>query len=63
VLIEQHNGSARVEVVDEGVGGANAERGSGLRGLADRLEALDGQLIVVSPAGGGTRLTATIPCA
>ena len=63
VLIQQHNGSARVEVVDDGVGGANAERGSGLRGLADRLAALDGQLIVISPAGGGTRLTATIPCA
>jgi signal transduction histidine kinase len=63
VRIEQHNGSACVEVVDDGVGGADAARGSGLRGLADRLAALDGQLSVISPSGGGTRLTATIPCA
>jgi signal transduction histidine kinase len=52
-----------VEVVDDGVGGADTERGSGLRGLADRVEALDGQLRIWSPAGGGTRLRAEIPCA
>jgi signal transduction histidine kinase len=63
VRIEQRNGSARVEVVDDGIGGADAAMGSGLRGLADRLAALDGQLSVISPSGGGTHLTATIPCA
>jgi signal transduction histidine kinase len=50
-----------VEVADDGVGGADAGRGSGLRGLADRIEALGGKLIVDSPASGGTRLTAEIP--
>jgi len=52
-----------VEVVDDGVGGADTERGTGLRGLADRVEALDGRLRVWSPVGGGTRLRAEIPCA
>jgi PAS domain S-box-containing protein len=49
-----------VEVVDNGVGGADDE-GSGLRGLADRVEALGGRLSLASPAGGGTRLLAEIP--
>jgi signal transduction histidine kinase len=52
-----------VEVVDDGVGGADAEEGSGLRGLADRVEAHGGRLRVWSPAGGGTRLRAEMPCA
>ena len=52
-----------VEVVDDGVGGADPARGSGLQGLADRVGALDGQLEVSSPPGGGTRVEATIPCA
>ena len=51
-----------VEVVDDGVGGADTERGSGLRGLADRVEALGGRLRVWSPRGGGTRVRAEIPC-
>jgi signal transduction histidine kinase len=51
-----------VEIVDDGIGGADTERGSGLRGLADRVEALDGRLRVWSPAGGGTRVRAEIPC-
>jgi signal transduction histidine kinase len=62
VRIERRNGSACVEVADDGIGGADAAMGSGLRGLTDRLTALDGQLSVISPSGGGTRLTATIPC-
>ncbi len=49
-----------VEVVDDGVGGAD-EAGGGLRGLADRVEALGGRLTLDSPAGGGTRLRAEIP--
>jgi signal transduction histidine kinase len=51
-----------VEVADDGIGGADAERGSGLRGLADRVEALEGRLRVWSPVGGGTRLRAELPC-
>jgi PAS domain S-box-containing protein len=49
-----------VEVVDDGVGGAD-EEGGGLRGLADRIEALGGRLTLSSPSGGGTRLLAEIP--
>jgi signal transduction histidine kinase len=55
------NGDLLVEVNDDGVGGANPN-GSGLRGLADRVAALDGQLRVHSPAGKGTRITAEMPC-
>jgi signal transduction histidine kinase len=50
-------------VSDDGVGGADPARGSGLRGLADRVEALGGRLAVESPPGEGTRLRAEIPCA
>jgi signal transduction histidine kinase len=50
-----------VEVVDDGVGGADAVRGSGLRGLADRVGALSGSLEVASPTGKGTRVRAEIP--
>jgi signal transduction histidine kinase len=52
-----------VEVRDNGIGGAKAGAGSGLRGLTDRVEALGGQLSVRSPAGGGTTVRAEIPCA
>jgi signal transduction histidine kinase len=51
-----------VEVVDNGIGGADSERGTGLRGLADRVEALDGRLRIWSPAGKGTRVRAELPC-
>jgi signal transduction histidine kinase len=51
-----------VEIVDDGGGGADTEAGSGLRGLADRVEALNGRLRVWSPVGGGTRVRAEIPC-
>ncbi|TAK01304.1 MAG: hypothetical protein EPO36_06035 [Chloroflexota bacterium] len=50
-----------VEIEDDGVGGADSRSGSGLRGLADRLAALDGTLTIVSPVGGGTRISARIP--
>ncbi len=50
-----------VTVTDDGIGGADAD-GSGLRGLADRVEARGGRLWVESPAGGGTRITAEMPC-
>ncbi|MEV6178387.1 sensor domain-containing protein [Streptomyces sp. NPDC052015] len=50
-----------VQVVDDGVGGADASAGSGLAGLAGRLDAVDGILVVDSPAGGPTRVTAELP--
>ena len=59
-VIKKHDELA-VEVVDDGMGGADSERGSGLRGLADRVEAL-GRLRVWTPRGGGTRVKAEIPC-
>jgi signal transduction histidine kinase len=52
-----------VEVRDDGRGGADPAGGSGLRGLADRLAALDGRLSVESPTGTGTTVRAKIPCA
>jgi signal transduction histidine kinase len=52
-----------VEVIDNGIGGADTERGTGLRGLADRVESLGGRLRIWTPAGGGTRVRAEIPCA
>jgi signal transduction histidine kinase len=52
---------ATVEIRDDGKGGASIERGSGLRGLADRVEALGGQLDLKSPCGGGTFVRATLP--
>ena len=54
-------GGLVVEVGDDGVGGADPN-GSGLRGLADRVAALDGHLRVDSPTGRGTRITAELPC-
>ncbi len=61
VEVDREDGHALVEVVDDGVGGADAERGSGLRGLRDRVEALDGRLEVTSAPGAGTCLRAEIP--
>jgi signal transduction histidine kinase len=53
--------SLRVVVSDDGVGGADPDRGSGLRGLADRVAAIGGSLSIDSPRGGGTRLVAELP--
>jgi signal transduction histidine kinase len=61
VRADQVGGVLTVEVADDGVGGADASRGSGLRGLADRVAVVDGALQVESPSGGGTRLTVRIP--
>jgi signal transduction histidine kinase len=63
VAVVQANGHLFVEILDDGIGGADTERGSGLRGLADRVEALNGRLRVWTPLGGGTRVRAEIPCA
>jgi signal transduction histidine kinase len=61
VRVSGGNGVARVEVIDDGVGGADASRGSGLRGLGDRVEALDGRFGVESAPSVGTRVWAEIP--
>jgi PAS domain S-box-containing protein len=62
VTVNRGNGRAVIEVADDGRGGADAS-GSGLRGLADRVEALAGRLAVSSTAGAGTTLRAEMPCA
>jgi signal transduction histidine kinase len=62
VAVFQDNGSLEVEVNDDGVGGAEMERGTGLRGLAARLESIDGRLDVESRPGHGTAVRASIPC-
>ena len=62
VRVTRLNGHAVVEVADDGVGGADPLNGSGLRGLADRVEALDGRLHVESAPGRGTVIRAEIPC-
>jgi signal transduction histidine kinase len=58
--ITRPGGGLRIEVVDDGIGGAHL--GGGLRGLADRVDALSGRLVVESPPGGGTRILAEVPC-
>jgi signal transduction histidine kinase len=63
IAAHREDGMLVVAVEDDGVGGASAVNGSGLRGLADRIEARGGRLTVVSPAGGGTRVVGEIPCA
>jgi signal transduction histidine kinase len=62
VKVDHLAGLLVVEVSDDGVGGADSEQGSGLRGLADRVEALGGRLQVWSPPGGGTRVRGEFPC-
>ena len=63
VTVGRENGSARIEIRDDGKGGAMPDRGTGLRGLADRVGALDGELTIQSSPGCGTRIVAEIPCA
>jgi signal transduction histidine kinase len=63
VRIERRNGCLSVEVSDDGAGGADPSHGTGLEGIGDRLDAISGVLRVDSPVGGGTRLSAEIPCA
>jgi signal transduction histidine kinase len=61
IHVAVHDGELRVEIRDDGVGGADASHGSGLRGLGDRVAAVDGTLDIDSPPSEGTRLTARIP--
>jgi signal transduction histidine kinase len=63
IVDDDERGEIVVEVTDDGIGGADPSRGSGLKGLEDRVAALDGALEVESPPGGGTRIRATIPTA
>jgi signal transduction histidine kinase len=61
VVVRRVDGDALVEVRDDGIGGADPARGSGLRGLGDRVGALEGRLDLDSPPGGGTTLRAALP--
>jgi signal transduction histidine kinase len=63
VSLARSNGTIVFEIADDGVGGADSARGSGLRGLYDRVEARGGRLRVTSPPGRGTRIAGEIPCA
>jgi PAS domain S-box-containing protein len=63
VCVTVADGALRLSITDDGVGGADPASGSGLIGLKDRVEAADGILIVESPPGRGTHLTAEIPIA
>jgi signal transduction histidine kinase len=61
VTVQAGHGGLRAEIRDDGIGGADSSRGSGLIGLSDRIEALGGKLEVTSPAGSGTTLLIEIP--
>jgi signal transduction histidine kinase len=61
IEVARTDGVVVIEVTDDGVGGADPARGSGLHGLADRVQALGGTFLVDSQPGAGTRLTARIP--
>jgi signal transduction histidine kinase len=63
VQVHAEGGMVTVLIADDGIGGADRLAGSGLNGVADRVEALGGRLVVDSPAGRGTRLLAKIPVA
>jgi signal transduction histidine kinase len=62
VRITRHRDLLVVEVIDDGAGGADPAKGSGLRGLADRVAAVDGRLAIASPPGGPTVIRAELPC-
>jgi signal transduction histidine kinase len=62
IKVSRQDGGVLVVVSDDGIGGADPGGGSGLRGLADRVAALDGRLSMSSPAGQGTTIWASIPC-
>ena len=62
IRIAREDGVLLIDVVDDGVGSPDPNNGSGLRGLADRVEAIGGRLLVTEAPGGGTQLRAEIPC-
>lgn len=61
VCVQEVDDHLTIEVADDGIGGADPLGGSGLRGLVDRMAALDGTISIVSPIGGGTHISARIP--
>jgi len=61
VVVDAEDGYLRLSIEDDGVGGADPDRGSGLVGLRDRIEAVGGRLAIESPAGAGTKLEARLP--
>jgi signal transduction histidine kinase len=63
VEMTRENGRLVVEVADDGIGGADPDNGTGLRGLADRIAVLEGRLEIDSERGKGTTVRARIPCA
>jgi len=63
ITVDESGGRLHLEVSDDGVGGADPSRGSGIVGLRDRVAAASGSIEVVSPPGGGTTITAELPCA
>jgi signal transduction histidine kinase len=63
VRVARQDGQVRLEVVDDGVGGADQARGTGLRRVGDRVAAADGVLEITSPQGGGTRIASVLPVA
>jgi len=62
VVVRREGDILLVEIRDDGQGGADPAKGSGLRGLSDRVAGVDGRLIVHSPPGRGTVLIAELPC-
>jgi signal transduction histidine kinase len=63
VSIARADDAVEVEVADDGAGGAELSRGTGIRGLVDRVEALGGRLALESPPGAGTTIRARLPLA
>jgi signal transduction histidine kinase len=63
VALRSSDGALLVAISDEGVGGADHRKGSGLLGLTDRVEALGGKIEIASPVGGGTTVRVSIPVA
>jgi signal transduction histidine kinase len=62
VQVRRRGSFLRVDVCDDGTGGAAARPGSGLAGLAERVNSVDGRLVISSPAGGPTTITVELPC-
>jgi signal transduction histidine kinase len=63
VSVVEHEDLIVVEVCDDGIGGADLASGTGLEGLADRVDSIDGRMELRSPLGGPTVVRAELPCA
>jgi signal transduction histidine kinase len=61
VVVDGCDGALTLSIIDDGVGGADPSRGSGIIGLRDRVEALGGTMLVMSPPGQGTTLHVQVP--